>query len=195
MAHINLLPWREELRKERNRDFTTHCFIVAILMALVIGGVHYAFLQQIRLQKQRNDLIQDQITALDKKIKDIKDLDGERARLVARMDIIQQLQSSRPEIVHLFDELVKTLPEGIYYKRITQKGRLLTLQGVAQSNARVSSLMRKLEASPWLENPSLLEIKRAPQKKGTNELLRLSDFKMTVAQTRQKKPGEEEDKQ
>jgi len=88
---------------------------------------------------------------------------------------------------------VKTLPEGVFYKRITQKGRLLTLQGVAQSNARVSSLMRKLEASPSLENPSLLEIKRAPEKKkGGNELLRLSDFKMTVAQTRQKKPGEAE---
>lgn len=188
MPHINLLPWREEERRQRNKDFGITCFVFAVLALIAIGGVHYWFTQQIELQDQRNKYIRDHIAELDKKIDAIKELDAERERLEARMTIIEELQSSRPEIVHLFDELVSTLPEGIFYKKITQKGRSLTMTGVAQSNARVSSLMRNIESSDWMKNPKLREIKREQKKSSEQETLRLSNF---ILVTSQKEPKAE----
>ena len=182
MPHINLLPWREELRRQRNKDFGVTCFVFALLMLGAIGGVHYWFTDQIKLQNQRNKYIEDQIAALDKKIAEIKELDAEKERLEARMRIIGELQSSRPEIVHLFDDIVTTLPEGIFYKKITQKGRTLTMSGVAQSNARVSSLMRQVDASDWMQNPKLKEIKREQRKDSEQETLRLSNFILNTSQ-------------
>ena len=183
MPHLNLLPWREEQRRQRNKDFVLTCVVFAVLMVLTIGGVHYWYKDQIRLQQQRNAFIEGHIQDLDKKIEAIRELDAEKDALEARMTIIAELQSSRPEIVHLFDEVVTSLPEGIFYQKIAQKGRVLTMSGVAQSNARVSSLMRNIEDSSWMQNPKLREIKR-DQKKGSTsqETLRLSNFILTTYQ-------------
>ena len=165
-------------------------FVAIALMAGVVAGVQWHFQQRIDFQNERNAFLEQQIAALDKKIKEIQELDREKARLLARMRIIQQLQSSRPEIVHLVDSIVKTLPEGVFYTRIKQTARAFSLQGVAQSNARVSSLMRQLEASEWFENPNLVEIKAVPQpaKAGTSSDIRLSNFNLTVNQSVKKKP-------
>jgi len=194
MPQINLLPWREELRKRRNKDFGVTAFIVAAIMAGVAYGVHWHFQQRIDFQKERNTFLGTQIASLDKKIKEIEDLDREKARLLARMRIIQQLQSSRPEIVHVVDSIVSTLPEGVFYTKIEQKGQAITMTGIAQSNARVSSLMRQLESSEWFENPNLVEIKAIPQP-GTTEDIRLSNFNLKVTQsTKKKAEGAEGDK-
>ena len=194
MPHINLLPWREEQRTQRNKDFAVTCVVFALITLLAIGGVHYWFNQLIGHQNARNSYLEDQITALNKKIEAIKDLKAEREALLARMQIIEQLQASRPEIVHLFDEIVLTLPDGVFYTKITQKGRGLNLEGIAQSNARVSTLMRNIEASPWLDRPVLDEIVRRnnPPTAG-QDLLRLSDFKLKASQTKIKKESEEGD--
>ncbi len=191
MPQINLLPWREELRKQRNKEFGVTCAVFAILMGIVIGSVHYWFNEQIEGQRARNSYIKTEIAKLDKKIEAIKDLDSEKERLLARMEIIQQLQASRPEVVHLFDEIVSTLPEGIFYSKVVQKGSALTLTGVAQSNARVSSLMRNLEDSQYLENPALVEIKREVKDAQGQESLRLSNFILRVKQEKRKAEGED----
>jgi type IV pilus assembly protein PilN len=191
MPHINLLPWRDELRKRREKDFIITAVIAALLMGGVVLGVHLHYESRIAYQDQRNTFIEAEITALDKKIEEIEDLKKERDRLIARTKVIQNLQAGRPEIVHVFDELVTTLPDGVYYTKVAQKGRALNLQGVAQSNARVSSLMRSLETSTWFENPSLVEIKGDPAKKDATA--RHPTFILNVSQTVQKKEGEEQE--
>jgi type IV pilus assembly protein PilN len=193
MPRINLLPWREELRKQRNKDFGVTAVVVALLMGAIVGLVHFYYVQEIEFQQRRNALLASETAKLDKKIKDIKNIEGEKARLLARMQIIQQLQTSRPEIVHLLDEFVTTLPEGVYYTSVQQKGRALSMQGVAQSNARVSSLMRQLDASDYLENPVLVQITATTGKrKGATEDLRLSNFRLNISQQTKKKASEEE---
>ena len=181
MPRINLLPWREELRKRRQRDFGILAGLSVVAMAVVVLGVHAYFSGRIEFQQSRNEYLQQQIALLDEKIKEIEDLDQEKSRLLARMEIIQQLQASRPEIVHLFDELVERLPDGVYLTSLAQNGRSLNLEGVAQSNARVSSLMRKLDASEYMENPALVEI--VARSKSQNAPIRLSQFRMRVKQT------------
>ena len=193
MPQINLLPWREELRKQRNKEFAISAAIVVLLMVGIVGAVHLYYVQEIEFQQKRNALLERETAKLDKKIKEIKNIESEKDRLLARMQIIQQLQSSRPEIVHLLDEFVTTLPEGVYYTSVQQKGRALNIQGVAQSNARVSSLMRQLEASNYLENPALVQITATTAKrKGATEALRLSNFRLNVSQQQQKKVSTEE---
>jgi len=193
MPQINLLPWREELRTQRNKEFGVAAVVVALLMGGVVAGVHYYFAEEIKYQQRRNGFLEGETAKLDKKIKEIRDLEDEKERLLARMQIIQRLQSSRPEVVHLLDELVTTLPEGVYYTRIQQKGRDLNVQGVAQSNARVSSLMRQLDGSEYLANPALIEITATSKKrKGAGEALRLSNFRLNVKQEEQKKASDDE---
>lgn len=183
MPHINLLPWRVELRQQRNKEFGLTATVGVLVMAAVLAIVHLHFQSRIQHQNHRNGFLEANIASLDRRIKEIQQLDDEKQRLLARMQIIQRLQSSRPEVVHLFDELVQTLPEGVYYTRIQQKGRILNIHGVAQSNARVSSLMRQLESSEWLENPSLVEIKADMRKaKGDDQGIRLSNFQLNVSQ-------------
>ena len=200
MPRINLLPWREELRKQRQQEFAIMAVVAMALMGVVVFGVHLYIQQLTDFQQERNDFLTSETAKLDKKIAEIKDLDREKERLLARMNIIQQLQSSRPEIVHIVDALVETLPEGVYYKKITQKENILSMEGDAQSNARVSSLMRNLESSIWFENPNLVEIKASVIDTGTPGLsteARLSSFTLTVTLTKQKKnveEGEEEAK-
>lgn len=193
MPRINLLPWREELRKQRNKEFGVTAVVVGLLMGAIVGVVHFYYVQEIEFQQRRNALLASETARLDKKIKEIKNIEGEKARLLARMQIIQQLQTSRPEIVHLLDEFVTTLPEGVYYTSVQQKGRALSMQGVAQSNARVSSLMRQLDASEYLANPALVEIAAAPKKiKGASEDVRVSNFRLNVKQEERKKASGDE---
>jgi type IV pilus assembly protein PilN len=188
MPHINLLPWREELRKRRNKDFGITTAVAVVLMGGVVFGFNWHYQQQIDFQTQRNSYLEQQIAALNKKIREIEELDREKARLLARMRIIQQLQSSRPEIVHVVDAIVETLPDGVFYTSIRQRGTSFSMIGVAQSNARVSSLMRQLEASEWFEDPNLVEIKAIPQPAGGDETdIRLSNFNLNVKQTLKKK--------
>lgn len=194
MPHINLLPWREDLRKRRNKEFGVLALVTVLFMGGVVAGVDWHFKQRIEFQTQRNVFLETQIAALDKKIKEIQDLDREKARLLARMRIIQQLQSSRPEIVHVIDSIVKTLPEGVFYTAIKQTGRAINMIGIAQSNARVSSLMRQLDSSEWFENPNLIEIKAISQPTAAGSAttaIKLSNFNLNVTQSQKKKPEDE----
>lgn len=190
MPHINLLPWREELRLRKQKEFGALAGVAVALMGGVVFGVHLYFQGLIDFQNSRNKFIEGEIAKLDKKIEEIKDLELKKERLIARMNIIQQLQSSRPEIVHLMDELVDKLPDGVYYTQIAQKGAALNILGVAQSNARVSSLMRQLDGSEWMQDPSLVEIKR--DRADTPDEVRLSSFTLKMTQTQQKKDEDEE---
>jgi type IV pilus assembly protein PilN len=163
MARINLLPWREAERKRRRQEFAVAAGAavgVAVLLAL---ATHFHVEGLIEAQQGRNQFLQTEIAALDVKIKKIKDLETTKANLIARMNIIQQLQESRPEVVHLFDELVVTIPDGVYLTRVEQSGRSVIVDGQAQSNARVSALMRNIEASAWVGNPSLQLIENKDQ--------------------------------
>jgi len=189
MPHINLLPWRDDLRKRREKEFIITAVIAALMMGGVVLGVHLHYESRIAYQNQRNTFIDAEISALDKKIKEIEDLKKERDSLIARTKVIQDLQAGRPEIVHVFDELVTTLPDGVYYTKVSQKGRRLDLTGVAQSNARVSSLMRSLNTSTWFDNPELVEITTSEQK---TTAVRLSKFILKVGREKQKKANEEE---
>ena len=155
MARINLLPWREELRKERNKQFGISMGVVAGITAVLLFGGHLYLGALLEHQGERNRMLEDEIRLVDKKIKEINDIESKKRSLLARMNVIQQLQSSRPVVVHLFDELVRTLPEGVVLDSVVQKGEKLTIIGVAQSNERISTYMRNLEGSEWLGNPRL----------------------------------------
>lgn len=167
MAGINLLPWREELRKEQQRQFAVVSFGSMVLMALIILMVHLNIGGRIDQQDSRNSFLQRQLDAVEAQIKEIEALEQEKTRLIARMEIIQRLQSSRSEVVHLFEEIIRAVPDGVYLTGLTQSGAALTLNGVAQSNARVSAFMRNLDASEWLTNPRLDVIEaQAPGRDG-----------------------------
>ncbi len=155
MAKINLLPWRAERRKQRQKEFLTLVGVCGIFaVAAVFGAVQY-FDSLIENQQARNTLLQNEIKALDAKIVEIQGLERQRDALLARKEVIEQLQANRSQMVHLFSEMVKTIPEGVRLTSIKQAGNLLSLDGVAQSNARVSSYMRSLERSGWMTNPDL----------------------------------------
>jgi type IV pilus assembly protein PilN len=166
MARINLLPWRAERRKQREREFYTMLGLAAVAAIVVLGGVIWFMDQRIENQQARNKYLQDEITALDSKIAEIKDLEKTKSRLLQRKQIIEQLQASRSQMVHLFDELVKTIPDGAKLSQMKQAGDTLTLEGVAQSNASVATYMRNLDASQWLSKSDLkkTEVKRDDKK-------------------------------
>ena len=163
MAHINLLPWRDQLRKERQKNFFIGLGVAAVVAALAVGGVHFHIQTLIDFQNSRNNRLQQEIAAADKKIKEIEQLEKRKADLIARMQIIESLQASRPEAVHVFDELVQTIPDGVHLNDFSYKGKAIALSGEAQSNARVSTYMRNIDGSPWFNDPRLLQI----QKSGT----------------------------
>ena len=185
MAHINLLPWREELRKQKQQQFAVVTAGTAVVGGLLVLLAHMQMSGLIDNQNQRNQFMQKQIAELDKKIDKIKDLEKTKAALLARMDIIQQLQHSRPQTVHLMDQLVYTLPDGVYLNKITQKGDALTLTGVAQSNARVSAYMRNIDKSQWMAQPKLDVI----ETKDKEERRRTAEF---VLRANQATPGNKE---
>ncbi|MCW8889907.1 MAG: PilN domain-containing protein [Sedimenticola sp.] len=167
MAHINLLPWRETLRKKRQKDFGMSVLLALILTGAACGGVHFFIEDMISYQEARNGYLGQEIALVDKKIKEIKDLEKQKAQLIARMNVIQSLQGSRPQIVHLFDELVSTIPDGTYLTKLAQDNDQVTMNGVAESNARVSTYMRNIELSEWLESPSLQVITSTEKAKGS----------------------------
>lgn len=171
MAHINLLPWREELRKQQKQEFSVISLLAVVLGAMVVLYAHLYTAGMIDDQTARNDYLKAETALLDKRIKEIKDLESTRTKLQARINIIQQLQRSRPGVVHLFDELVRTLPNGVYLTSIVQKDQTVTVTGVAQSNARVSAFMRNVDASKWITAPKLdvIASKSQDQRARTNE--------------------------
>ena len=177
MAKINLLPWREELRQQKKIEYLTIVAICAVIAAGIWGVVHLHFGARIDYQTSRNTYLTDQIALLDKKIEQIRTLEKEKERLLSRMKAIETLQTSRPLIVHVFDDLVNTLPDGVYIKTIEQKGTEITIEGVAQSNARVSSLMRNIEKSEWMKEPNLTVIQTA-----TEDGRRIANFTLKVKQ-------------
>ncbi len=187
MARINLLPWREELRKQRQREFGV-MIAGALFFTLLLGVyVHIHISGMIDHQNARNGFLKQEIALMDSKIKEIKDLEKTKAKLLARINIIQELQSSRPEIVHLLDELVTRTPEGAYLTEVTQRGKEVTINGRAQSNARVSSYMRNVDASSWLGFPSLQVIENK-DKTGTG----FSHFTLQVKQINKNAAAEED---
>ena len=179
MAHINLLPWREELRKQKRQQFAVVSAGTAVIGALLVLLAHMQVEGLIERQTARNSFLTNEIAQLDKKISKIKELENTKAALLARMDIIQQLQHSRPLSVHLMDELVLTLPDGVYLDKVIQKGDALTVNGIAQSNARVSAYMRNIDSSQWLSNPKLdvIETKNAERRRNAEFVLRAKQIK------------------
>lgn len=178
MAHINLLPWREELRKEQKKQFAILSLLTVVLAGLVVLYAHLHIGGLLDDQNARNEYLKTETAALDQRIKEIKDLETTRAKLQARINIIQQLQRSRPVVVHLFDELARTLPNGVYLSGIAQKDLAVTVTGVAQSNARVSAFMRNVEESKWIGTPKLDVISSKTQ----DQHARSNDFTLLVTQ-------------
>lgn len=186
MAHINLLPWREEERKRRQKEFIVQTGGAVAIAVLLILLVHMRVSAMIGAQQARNTFLSSQIAQLDKKIRSIKDLEKTKQKLLARMNIIQRLQRSRPQSVHLMDQLVRTLPDGVYLTSIAQKGNSLTLAGMARSNARVSEYMRNIAASKWLTDPKLDFIETRDT---TSNRLHLSKFTLQAKQRTFKDTG------
>jgi type IV pilus assembly protein PilN len=155
MPRINLLPWRAELRQKRKKEF-----MMALLGAVIVGGL-LVYVSKLTVhgwtntQRARNQILRNEIAELDKQIAEINGLENQRERLLARMQVIDQLQRSRPEVVHLFDELVNAVPEGVNLTSVAEQGSRLDIRGAAQSSTRVSALMRNIDASAWLKDPSL----------------------------------------
>ena len=158
MARINLLPWRENLKRERQKRFIMLSALIGIVAVGAIIGVHMEIENQINNQENRNKFLSQQISIVDKEIETIKTLEIEKTRLLNRMNVIQQLQTSRPEIVHLFEELVKSTPDGAQILKVSQKGKNISIEGIAESNSRISTFMRNLDKSDWLTEPELIVI-------------------------------------
>ena len=161
MPRINLLPWREQERKVRRREFMIAAAGAAVAAFLFALGGKLMYSSWIDTQVDKNNYLKKEIGKLDEQITDILDLENRKQRLVARMDIIEKLQRSRPEIVHVFDEMVKTVPDGVYLTQVKQTGKKLEIHGVAQSSTRVSTFMRSIDSSQWLRNPVLEVVETA----------------------------------
>ena len=189
MTRINLLPWREELRQERQKQFMTLLVLSMILSVAIVGLIHFQMNAKIDYQNSRNTYLSTEIAKLDSQIAEIKELQKVRKSLIERMDIIQALQASRPSIVHLFTEIVTTVPNGVFLKTLEQTKDTLKLTGEAESNARVSSYMRNLSDSEWMKEPNL-EIIEIKDKKVT----RISSFVLTVKQADKNNNKDEGDK-
>ncbi len=163
MAQINLLPWREERRQELKKDFLV---TVGLVLALGVGLVLLADRVvdgQIENQKSRNQYLADNIKVLDEQVAEIRELQKKRNQLLDRMRVIQELQGNRPIIVRVLDQLVRTVPDGVFYTGLQTKDKTITIRGVAESNNRVSSLMRRLDSSDWLASPNLDAVRAAPE--------------------------------
>jgi type IV pilus assembly protein PilN len=185
MPRINLLPWREEERKQRQKDFVVALAGAVVAAVAVIMLTLFTYVQMIDNQNARNQRLEAEIVELEKSIAEIDGLERQKERLLARMEIIEQLQRSRPEIVHLFDEMTRQLPEGVYMTGMKQTGTTVELKGVAQSSTRVSALMRQLDGSEWLTDPSVTRVETTE-----NGPARQAEFVVTVKQV---SPGQEED--
>ena len=184
MIRINLLPHREAARKARREQFYVLAGLVSVLAVLVVFAGYTLIAGEIERQQGKNDFLKQEIAALEKQLGQIKNLKEQSQALLARKQVIENLQRDRNEPVHLLAELAQQMPEGVYLKALKQDGVQVSLSGYAQSNARVSTLMRNLDASPWLENPQLLESKAIVQNGR-----RVNEFSMNVSLTRA--PGDD----
>ena len=155
MPRINLLPWREEQRKERKLAFMVALGGGTLAAFIATAGVYFLLSNMIQGQVARNELLRGEIKKLDKQIEEINNLESAKQKFIARMEIIEKLQRSRPEIVHLFDEIVHTVPEGVYLTAVKQTDKRMKFEGIAQSSTRVSAFMRNIDSSEWLKNPDL----------------------------------------
>ncbi|MDM8547838.1 PilN domain-containing protein [Candidatus Venteria ishoeyi] len=179
MAHINLLPWRDELRKEREIRFGLYTGIAVVITALIFLAA-YTYVENLRANQQaRNDYLNQQIKLANNKIKEIEALEKRREGVKKRISVIRKLNDSRPQIVRLFNDLSSTLPNGVFYKNIKQKNNAIDMDGAAQSNARVSSLMNRINSSDWLEKSTLnlVQNNEQPIEKGKKS----RSFKLSVS--------------
>ncbi|MDA7839359.1 PilN domain-containing protein [Luminiphilus sp.] len=162
MATINLLPWREELRAERKKEFIASLALMALVAIFILFVTDLMFDGRISFQEKRNAYVRQSIAELDEQVAEIRDLRGRRTELLERMRIIQDLQGNRPIIVRIMDQLVRTVPDGLFYTSLVSGDGKIEIEGVAESNNRVSSLMRRLESSDWLQSPNLEGVRAAP---------------------------------
>lgn len=187
MIRINLLDWRAERREKRQKQFAT----AAVFTALASGAIVFIAVTlanaAIEYQNKRNEFLKSQIREVDAQIKEIQELEKVKNDLIARMEVIEQLQRTRSQVVHYFDEIVNTLPEGLYLTGLSQKGNNTSITGTAESNGRVSSYMKNLDGSDWFANPNLVVIRVSE-----SGFLRLSNFEMKVGSTQPKKGASEE---
>lgn len=192
MAKINLLPWREELRQQKKKDFFKIILLGILVTGLFMGLVHMHFDSEIQYQQARNKKLQDEISLLNQQIAAIKNIEEKKSKLLAKIDLITKLQKSRPEIVHLFDEIPKLTPDGVYLTKFSQAAKDLTFEGKSESNARVSAFMNGIEGSLWLHKPKL-DVIKVPEKEQSSTS---SDFilraKLGDEDTQQ--PASEKDK-
>ncbi|AGA35107.1 Type IV pilus biogenesis protein PilN [Thioalkalivibrio nitratireducens DSM 14787] len=179
MIYVNLLPWREKRRALRQKRFYALAGGAALVGILLVFAAHLYMNARIEHQQNRNQLLQSEIRTLDRQIARIRELDRQRQNLVDRIEVIQTLQASRPEAVHLFDELVLTLPEGTFYRELRQERSRLRMVGRAESNARISALMRRVDASSWLSDSTLQIIETRQEGR-----LQVRDFRLEATQTR-----------
>ena len=182
MPRINLLPWREDERKERKLAFTVALGVSGVAAGVVIFAIYLMYGTMIDAQEHRNEQLRVEIKKLDKQIEEINDLESSKQRFIARMDIIEKLQRSRPEIVHVFDEIVRTLPDGVYLTGVKQTDKKFKFEGVAQSSTRVSSFMRNLDGSEWLRNPELEVVQTTKDKGPGSNFTLYADQVSTVSQ-------------
>lgn len=178
MIRINLLPHREQKRVARQRELVFMAGAAAVLGLLIVFMVHTILATQIENQGARNSFLEAETKKLDDQIAEIKVLKEQTQAMLARKQVVETLQSNRSAVVYLLDQLVRQLPDGVYLKAVKQSGNGINLQGYAQSNARVATLMRSLETSPWLQSPNLIEVKSA-----TINNLRASEFSLNVKLT------------
>src|SRR5689334_16315672 len=168
MPRINLLPWRDEQRKERKVKFMVALGVAGVAALVVTFGAYLMYGSMIDGQEARNEKLRTEIKKLDQQIEEINNLESAKQKFIARMKIIEQLQRSRPEIVHVFDEIVRTLPDGVYLTSVKQNAAKLKFEGVAQSSTRVSSFMRNIDGSDWLKNPELEVVQTAKTNPGSS---------------------------
>jgi len=182
MSGINLLPWRDEKRRIRDRRMAVSAVAIWLLCAAVVfAGFTYLKSEQDN-QKKRNQYLTQEIRKLDQQIKEIQKLRARKDNLISRMEVIQNLQRQRTQVIHLFDDLVHKLPDGVFFNTMQKKGKQFSFTGTAQSNARVSNLMDRLESSDWFANPQLKVINVKPE-----QGVRLSQFQLRISQQAQKK--------
>lgn len=179
MAHINLLPWRERLREERKREFFTILVGVVIISAGVLFLVDRYFNGQIDLQISRNDFLRAEISVLDGRVAEINELRQQKEDIRSRMNVITDLQGTRPVIVRIFDELVNTLPSGVYYESLVRVDNTISIEGIAESYAQITELLRRLDDSEWFQESDLDDISAVET--GNNSLTQAFNFTLSLS--------------
>ena len=187
MAKINLLPWREWARERKKNEFLTQLGIVVVFALVLVMGVGVFLEGLIENQQDRNRFVQSRINVMDERISEISKLREEREIMMSRMRVIQELQGNRPVIVHIFDDLVRTLAKGVHYTKINMAGTGLSLDGIAESNNRISSLMRNIESSDWFSSPNLKGIRE-----NSSQGDQASTFQMSAVRVNPRQAAEEQ---